>query len=401
MRPSIPNVFLVAAEASGDNLGAGLMRALRQEASGRIRFSGVGGPAMQAEGLASPFDIKELSVLGMVEGVAAYPRVVRRADETAALAAREQPDVAVLIDSWGFTLRVAKRLRRQSPSLPLVKYVAPQVWASRPGRAKTLAAAVDRLLSIHSFDAAYFEAVGLKTTFVGNPALATDFSAADPQGLRRRLGFEASQPLVLVLPGSRPAEIKRLTPVFKAVCERLHAERPDLGFIIAAAASVREEVQQALRSWTAPIALVETDPDKRSAMRSATLALACSGTVTTELALAECPMVVAYKVGGLTWLILKLILTARYATLFNIAAGQEIAPEFLQRACAPGPILDAVRQRLDDPDLLHQQTQRQSAALRLMGQGRGDPAAEAARAVLQTLGEAPAVPGISRVDPPE
>src|SRR5437762_13759507 len=134
--------MLVAAEASGDERGAGLAHALRRRLGDEVRFVGVGGARMAAEGIISPFDITELSVLGLVEGLMAYPRVVRRADQTAALARRERPDVAVLIDSWGFTLRVAQRLRRDDPALPLVKYVAPPVWASRPGRARPLAGAV-------------------------------------------------------------------------------------------------------------------------------------------------------------------------------------------------------------------------------------------------------------------
>src|SRR5438309_5416497 len=171
--------MLVAAEASGDDRGAGLARALKKRLGEGVRFVGVGGARMAAQGVQSPFDISELSILGLLEGLLAYPRVVRRADETAAIAARETPDVAVLIDSWGFTLRVAQRLRKLDPKLPLIKYVGPQVWATRPGRAKTLAATVDHLLSIHAFDAPFFEAQGLPVSFVGNAALTLDFSQAD------------------------------------------------------------------------------------------------------------------------------------------------------------------------------------------------------------------------------
>jgi lipid-A-disaccharide synthase len=201
-------VMLVAAEASGDNLGAGLARALRARLGEGVRFIGVGGGKMAAEGVESPFNIAELSILGLFEALAAYPRVRRRVADTAALAAADRPDVAVLIDSWGFTLRVAHTLRRLYPDLPLVKYVGPQVWATRPGRAKTLARSVDHLLSIHAFDAPWFEKEGLPVTFVGNPALAGDFSGADPARLRAAIGAGPDDPILLVLPGSRPAEIK-------------------------------------------------------------------------------------------------------------------------------------------------------------------------------------------------
>ena len=181
-------VMLVAAEASGDDRGAGLARALKRRLGDGVRLVGVGGARMAEEGVASPFDIADISILGLVDALLSYPRIRRRVADTAALAAREKPDVAVLIDSWGFTLRVAHALRAQDPDLKLVKYVGPQVWATRPGRTKTLAQAVDHLLTIHSFDAPLFEAEGLATTFVGNAALNIDFSGADPARLRSAIG---------------------------------------------------------------------------------------------------------------------------------------------------------------------------------------------------------------------
>jgi lipid-A-disaccharide synthase len=180
--------MLVAAEASGDNLGAALANALAARLGSSVRFVGVGGPRMAEAGVNSPFPIAELSILGLIEGLMAYPRVRRRAAETAEVAVREAPDVAVLIDSWGFTLRVAQQIRRRLPNLPLIKYVGPQVWASRPGRAKTLAATVDHLLTLHAFDAPYFEREGLKTTFVGSSALTKSFIDADPAAYAPILG---------------------------------------------------------------------------------------------------------------------------------------------------------------------------------------------------------------------
>ena len=204
-------VMLVAAEASGDILGAELAAALRRRLGDGVRFVGVGGARMAEEGVDSPFDIADLSILGIFEGVRAYPRVKRRVRDTVALAARERPDIAVLIDSWGFTLRVAQGLRRLDPALPLVKYVGPQVWASRPGRAGTLARSVDHLLTIHGFDAPWFEREGLATTFVGNSTLARDISGADPQRLRRHIGAEDDAPILLV-PARQPSVGDRTPP---------------------------------------------------------------------------------------------------------------------------------------------------------------------------------------------
>ena len=385
MRGPPLTVMLVAAEASGDDRGAGLARALKRRLGDGVRFVGVGGERLRAEGLDSPFDIADLSIFGLLEGLLAYPKVVRRADETAAVAAREKPDVAVLIDSWGFTLRVAQRLRRLDPKLPLVKYVAPQVWASRPGRARTAAQWFDLLLTIHRFDAPAFEREGLKVTFVGDSTLAIDFSAADPGRLRSSIGAAADDQILLVLPGSRPSEIERVMPAFEDAVNILKADRPGLHVVAPAAPTVADLVKARVAGWPHRAHVVEGESAKRDAMKAATVALACSGTVTTELALAGCPMVVGYRLGPLTHTILKRLIRTKYVTLFNIAAEEFVAPELIQHDCN-GPALAAeIARRLDDPDLRRRQAERQSAALVKMGRGGPDPSGEAAEAILNLL----------------
>lgn len=384
-------VMLVAAEASGDDRGAGLARALRARLGDGVRFVGVGGARMRAEGVESPFDIAELSIFGLLEGLLAYPKVVRLADATAALAAREKPDVAVLIDSWGFTLRVAQRLKRQAPDLPLVKYVAPQVWASRPGRAKTAARWFDLLLAIHAFDAPWFEREGLKTVFVGDSTLAIDFSAADPDRLRREIGAGPDDPVLLILPGSRPSEIARVMPPFEDAMRRLKAERPDLRLLVLAAPTVAEAVKTRVAGWPHRAHVVEGEAAKRDAMKAATVALACSGTVTTELAMAGCPMVVGYRLGPLTYAILKRLIRTKYVTLFNIAAQDFVAPEMIQDACNGEALAREIAARLDDPEMRRRQAARQSQALALMGRGGRDANAAAAETVLDLVGRDQAV----------
>ena len=378
-------VMLVAAEASGDDRGAGLARALKARLGEGVRFVGVGGARMAAEGVESPFDIAELSILGLWEGLMAYPRVVRRADETAALAIREQPDVAVLIDSWGFTLRVAQRLRKALPGLPLIKYVGPQVWATRPGRAKTLAGAVDHLLSIHAFDAPFFEAAGLPVTFVGNAALTLDFSRADPERLRRELGIAPEAPILLVMPGSRPGEIARVLPPFEAAVNILKAKRPDLAVVVPAAPTVAEMVKSRVAGWAHRAHVLEGEGPKLDAMKAATVALACSGTVTTELALAGAPMVVGYRLGPVTHALLKRLIRTKYITLFNIAAQAFVAPELVQDECTGPKLAREIALRLDDPALRERQVAAQNAALDKMGRGGPDPSEAAADAVLKLV----------------
>jgi lipid-A-disaccharide synthase len=375
-------VMLVAAEASGDDRGAGLMRALKRRCGEGVRFVGVGGERMRAEGVESPFDIADLSIFGLTEGLLAYRKVVRRADETAALAGRERPDVAVLIDSWGFTLRVAQRLRRQDPKLPLVKYVAPQVWASRPGRARTAARWFDLLLAIHAFDAPAFEREGLRTVFVGDSTLALDFSAAQPERLRREIGAGPDEPVLLVLPGSRPSEIERVMPAFEDAVHRLKAERGGLHVVVPAAPTVADLVKARVAGWPHRAHVVEGEAAKRDAMKAGTVALACSGTVTTELALAGCPMVVAYRLAPVTYAILKRLIRTKYVTLFNIAAQDFVAPEMIQADCNGEALAAEVAKRLDDADLRRRQVERQHAALLRMGRGGPDPNEAAAEAVL-------------------
>jgi lipid-A-disaccharide synthase len=381
-------VMLVAAEASGDDRGAGLARALKGRLDDGVRFVGVGGGQMAAEGLQSPFDIAELSILGLAEGLMAYGRVVRRADETAALAVRERPDVAVLIDSWGFTLRVAQRLRRQLPDLPLIKYVGPQVWATRPGRAKTLAATVDHLLSIHAFDAPWFEAQGLPVTFVGNSALMVDFSDANPARLRQEIGAAADDPILIVLPGSRPGEIERMLPPFEDAVRRLKETRPNLHVVIPAAPTVAGMVKARVAGWSHRAHVIEGDEGKLDAMKAATVAMACSGTVTTELALAGVPMVIGYRLGPVTaWIVRRLLLRTKWVTLFNVAAQDFVAPELIQEACSGETLAREIALRLDDPDLRRRQAAAQYAALDKMGRGGPDPSEAAADAVMRVLAE--------------
>jgi lipid-A-disaccharide synthase len=378
-------VMLVAAEASGDALGANLARALKARLGDGVVFCGVGGARMAAEGVESPFDISELSILGWVEGIKAYGRVKRRVREVAEFAAREKPDVAVLIDSWGFTIRVAKALRVLDPGIVLVKYVAPQVWASRPGRAKTLAATVDHLLAINQMDPPWFERAGLATTFVGNPALTIDFGRADGARFRAAIGATPDEPVLLMLPGSRPGEIEKLMPHFEDAGRRLRETHPDLKIAVVVAPSVREDVLGRLAAWPIRTVTVEDDAAKHDAMKGATVALACSGTVSTELGMAGCPMVIAYRLGGFSYWLLRRLVTVRYATLFNIAADEEVAPEFLQERCTGENLAKAVAARLDDPALRADQVARQFAALDRMGRGGGDPAEKAADAVISVL----------------
>lgn len=378
-------VMLVAAEASGDALGASLAKALRARLGDRVTFVGVGGVKMAEQGIQSPFDIAQLSILGIWEGLKAYPTVKARLADTVALAEREKPDVAVLIDSWGFNIRLAKALRKANPSIALVKYVAPQVWAYHAGRAHTLAKAVDLLLSIQPMDKAYFDAAGLENVFVGNSALAKRFDRADAHRLRAAIGVSADEPMLLVLPGSRPSEIERVMPAFEDAVHRLKVERPELVVVVPAAYTVVEAVKARVAGWPFRAHVIEDEQLKDDAFVAGDVALACSGTVTTELALAGRPMVVGYKTGAITYAILKRLMKPRWITLFNIAAGRAVAPEFIQHDCEGEALARAVGQLLDNPERRARQTAEQYEALDKMGRGMPDPSEAAATAMIDFL----------------
>ncbi len=369
-----PTVMLVAAEASGDNLGAGLMRALKARYPD-ARFIGAGGAAMAAEGLVSAFDTSELSIIGFTEALMVARKAARRVKQLVALARVEKPDVAVLIDSYGFNIRLGAAMRQAGLKIPLVKYVGPQVWATRPGRAKTLARVFDHLLAILPFDAPFYERHGLPVTFVGNPTLAIDFSRANPGRLRKTIGAGPDDPILLLLPGSRKSEIERIGPAFEDAVARLQAERPKLHVVCPVAPTVAGLLKSRLSTR---VHVVEGDEAKKDAMKAATAALACSGTVTTELALAGVPMVVGYRLGALTLLIFKAIMKAPFITLINIAAGKEVAPELLQGNCTGEKLAAAIGRLLDDPALRVSKAAEQDAALDRLGRGMPDPSAKAA-----------------------
>ena len=377
-------LMLVAAEASGDALGAGLAGALKTRLGADVTFVGVGGPRMAEQGVQSPFDIAELSIHGWLEGMKAYGMVKRRVADTVALGVAEKPDAVVLIDSWGFTIRVAKALRAVLPGVPLIKYVGPQVWASRPGRAKTLAAAVDHLLALYAFDAPWFEREGLPTTVVGSQALHVDMSGADPAAFRAEQGIAAAAPLLVVLPGSRPSEIRLMTPVYEAAIARLKAADPALEVAVVAAGTVAADVTARVATWPFR-AHVVGENRKYAAMRAATVALATSGTVSTELALAGAPTVIAYRFQPLSYAIMKPFFTGKYATLFNHAADEEIARELIQNDATPEKVAAEVARLLGDPEARRTQAERQTAALDQMGREGRDPSEIAAEAVLRVI----------------
>lgn len=373
-------IFIVAAEASGDALGADLIDALRaRDAS--CELAGIGGPAMASRGVVSAFDIRDLAVLGLIDGLKAYPRVVRLADAAADAAVAFAPDTVVLIDSWGFTLRVAQRLRARLPDAKLIKYIGPQVWASRPGRAKTLAATVDHLICIHDFETPFYKPFNLPCTVCGHPALGR-FKRGDGAAFRTKHGL-GDGPVLLLLPGSRRSELRRTGPVLFAAAGKLREVVKDLHVVAVAARAIAGGVCAIARAQGYPVLVVDEEEGKEDAFAAGAAALAVSGTVTTEVGLQGTPMAVGYRLGWMTWVLARLFLyKAPFITLMNVAAGREIVPEFIQTRCTAENLANAAAPLLTDLNARARQVAAQDAALASMGRG-GRPAADiAAEAVL-------------------
>ncbi|MEQ8405523.1 MAG: lipid-A-disaccharide synthase [Oceanicaulis sp.] len=384
---SARRVFLVAAEPSGDAVAADLIDALRRRAP-EVEIAGVGGPEMAARGVASLFDVSELSVFGIFDGLKIAKLVHQRAEETAEAAAAFGADAVVLIDSWGFMLRAAWKLKARSPDTPRVKYVAPQVFASRKGRAKVAAENFTHLLAIHPFDAPYFEPYGLETRFVGNPALERDLSGDGP-GFRARHGVAPEEDLLLILFGSRKSELSRLFPHFADAARRLTAERPGLRLATALAPAIAEQAREMIANEpTLADTIIAEIGERRDAYHAADLALACSGTVTLELSRIAVPTIAAYRLGWLAWAAARLwLMKAKYISLTNLAADAPLIPEYVQTACTGEKLAAAASALLDDPARRTALSARLREVTEMMsGQGAA-PSDNAAEAILDIIAQ--------------
>ena len=381
--PKPLRIALVAGEHSGDQLGFKLMRALRA-AAGDVVFTGVGGEAMEAEGLKSLFPISDIAVMGILPVLARLPKILRRIRETADAVIAARPDALVIIDSPDFTHRVARRVRKAAPNLPIVDYVSPSVWAWRPGRAKAMVSYVDRVLGLLPFEPeAYVRLGGPRCVYVGHP-LIERLGELRPNAdeARRRA---AEPPIVVVLPGSRRSEIRRLMGDFG---EALQALRETVGPILPVLPTLphlEEEVRARAAAWPATPRIVLGEAQKFEAFRTARAALAASGTVTLELALAGAPMVGAYKV-GIVEEQLKYLIKVPSILLPNLILGENAIPEKLQRDCNPAALAAALAAVMRDGPERKAQIE---ALARLDGLMRLDdgaaPSAHAARAVLETI----------------
>ena len=377
--------FLIAGEPSGDKLGAALMAGLKELAPG-VEFHGIGGPLMEAEGLTSRFPMEELSVMGLLEVLPKYRHLKRRIAETAAAVADLAPDALITIDSPDFTLRVAKAARAVRPDLRTIHYVAPSVWAWRPGRAAHMARVIDHVLALLPFEPPYMEAAGMSCDFVGHPVVseprATD---AEAMAFRQTHGIDDDQPLVLCLPGSREGEVARLGPRFDEALLRVRDREPGLRVVLPTVRGVAPMVRAMATRWPVAPIVVEDAADKRAAFAAADLALAASGTVSLELAATRTPMVIAYDMAPLSRMIVGMMLKIDTVTLVNLVAESRAIPEFLGRECRSDQIARALCTLIEDDSARMQQMAAMELTMQRLGEGGEPPGLRAARSVLSRL----------------
>ncbi len=364
------DLIFVSAEPSGDELAADVINHIRKSA-GPLTIAAIGGDGLQKAGLISPFDISALSIVGFADALKIYGKAIKLADDITDYIIEQNPRAVVLVDSWGFTIRLAERLRRRAPHIKRIKLLGPQVWATRAGRAKTLAQNVDHLLCMHDFEVPFYEPFGLPCTVIGIPALSR-MERGNGAAFRESHKISTSSKLMLILPGSRSSEIRRVAPVLaEAACLTKDQLGEKLEVCVLVSPGIAKPLEDAALHWPEGTRFIRDPSEKADLMAASDLALACSGTVTTELATQGCPMVVGYKLGWITYFLAKFFLfKASYFTLVNVAADAEIVPELLQTEFSAERTSDLAIKLLDNEANRRTQIEQVREAVRKMGWGK-------------------------------
>ena len=379
-------IFIVAGEPSGDALGAALINGLRRRIGGNLWIAGVGGERMQEAGVASLAPLDDLAVLGVAEVLPRAARILRRVRETVAAVRRLRPDAVVTIDSSGFSWRIAQRLRRRGETLPLIHYVAPMVWAWRGSRARRMARWYDHLMTLLPFEPPYFERVGLPCSWVGHPVVECGADRGDAERFRSRHGLAADELLITVLPGSRSGEVERLLPVFGAAIARLAEAVGPMRVAVPTVASVAPAIGAAVQNWPGRPIVIRRPDEKYDAFAASRAALAASGSVALELAMARLPMAVAYRLNPLTEALLDRVLKVRHVNLVNLILGEPLVDELLRGHCAPDRLAAAVIRLIHDERVRAVHRAGYDEAMRRLGAGGVSPSLRAADKVLEIVG---------------
>ncbi len=380
-------IYLVAGEPSGDALGARLMRALKKKTGNQAEFYGLGGDMMESEGLTPLFDISDLAIMGLAEILPSIPKVLRRIRETVEDIVRVRPDIVVTIDSWSFASRVQKALRKKKLGISQVHYVAPQVWAWKKKRARTMYKYVDHLLTLLPQEPKYFTPYRLPTTFVGHPVIESNVVKGDAEAFRKKFDIPEEKRIISVLPGSRHNEVAKLLPVFLEAAAQLRAKDENFFFVIPTVKTVAKRVKKTVEESGLPVLVVETEQDRHNAYVASEAAIAASGTVALELAIANVPHIIAYKVSPLTALLVRHFLHIQFVNLSNILLGREVVPELLQERCIAANIRSYVDNILAHGDWYEKQMAGFAKVRKILGMGEQTPSENAADVLLKLIAD--------------
>ncbi len=377
--------YIIAGEPSGDVLGSHLMRSIKQQAEGEVRFYGIGGERMAAEGLQSLFPYTELAMMGFIEILPYLFNLSARLNLTVEDVVAKHPDAVITIDSPGFCFRVVERLRKENLKAKFIHYVAPTVWAYKPERAEKCARLFDHMLLLLPFEPPYFEKVGLPCTFVGHPVVA-ETGTGNAQDFRTKHSIPEDTRIFSLLPGSRRGEVRRHMPIFARTVTALSFLYPNIAIVVAVPKHVMAFVAPYFEGCPFRTVITANDEDKKNALAASSLAIVKSGTVTLEVAMAGVPMVVAYRVNPVSaWLFKRLSLT-KYVNLINILHKKEVIPEMLQGLCTPLMLANAAFALLAKPERQRaQQEYARSALAQLAGEHAAPPSDLAARTILKLL----------------
>jgi len=377
--------YLIAGEPSGDALGARLIEALRRQDK-KAQFFGIGGDSMQHQGMKSLFDISDLAVMGIAEVIPSIPRILGRIRQTINDIQTVRPDVVITIDSWSFCARIHKKLRKLNLGIPQVHYVAPQVWAWKKKRARTMYKYIDLLLTLFPYEPKYFTPYHLETVFVGHPVIESAIiSGKNSDSFKKRHKIPDEHKLMLVLPGSRHNEVERLLPDFLQAVRETKGHHLDFSFVIPTVSTVASKVKKMVADSQLPILVVEGEKERHDAFNEADVAIAASGTVALELAIVGVPHIIAYKVPKITEWLVRHLIHIQFVNLSNILLGREIVPELLQDKCTPQNIIFHIEQLLEQKDLYIRQQEGFAKVQKILGMGEQTPSDNAAAAILHLL----------------
>ncbi len=371
-------IYILAGEPSGDLLASRLMNAMNKAYPNQIEFKGVGGDTMAECGLKSLFDISDISIMGVFEIIPSLPKVLKRMAQTVKDIIDFKPDLLLTVDSWSFSARIHKAIKRKKLPILQAHYVAPQVWAWKKKRAKTMYKYIDLLLTLLPYEPKYFTPYKLKTLFVGHPVIESKAVNAKAEDFFEKFNVSKDKTVVSILPGSRHTEVCRLLPDFINAAKKLYENDKNLHFVVPTVKTVASRVKNMLKEEKLPYTITYTETDRYNAFKASKAAMAASGTVALELAILEVPHIIAYKVSPLSALLAKKLLHINFVNLSNILLSREVVPELLQEKCTPEQIVYYMQDFLSDGERCKSQKNEFSQVKKVLGFGVQNPSQKAA-----------------------